>query len=136
MKKLIICGFITLTLAGCGNKAPDKNQSEKQKSELNQSADKQKNIASQSTKIDPKMDIVDLATCTAASMKIGQGIGVYKVWTEELTNRYRKTYPSKSESEISNYVSERIDDKLRYLKSKGLDSQISFTKFYDLNCKD
>ncbi len=128
MRKLIICGFIALVLVGCNKNESELNQPKQQKSELNQYADKQKNIASQSTKIDPKMDIVDLATCTAASMKIGQGIGVYKVWTEELTNRYRKTYPNKSESELDNYVSERIDDKLRYLKSKGLDSH--FRKTY------
>lgn len=135
MKNLFFYGLITLMLVGC-DQSKEKTEDNEHKSAFTNYITDKKDIAKKSIKIDPKIDIVDLTICTAASMKIGQGIGVYQVWTEELINRYRKTYPNKSESELDNYVSERIDEKLRYLKSKGLDSQISFAKFYDLNCKN
>lgn len=133
MRKLILVISI-LTLIGC-EKSSDKAVESKNKSELNAYAENQKDSASKTIKIDPKMDIADLATCTAASMKIGQGIGVYKVWTEELTRRYGKIYSDKSASDLENYVGERITDKLKYLRSKGMDTQNSFLNFYDANCK-
>lgn len=142
MKKNLVM-FLVIGLLGCEKvednidlEQPqiDKNL-EKAQSEIRNYHEQQKEAAKATTKIDPKMDIVDLTICTATSMKIGEGIGVYQVWTEELNRRYKNIYPSKTDTEIDNYVSGRIDDKLRYLKDKGLETQQSFSKFYKENCK-
>ncbi|ENU80008.1 hypothetical protein F975_01760 [Acinetobacter sp. ANC 3789] len=125
-----------LSLNGCSKTEKSKPIDQKQGSDLNKYAEEQKDKAAKIVNINPKMDIVNLAKCTAASMKIGQGIGIYKVWTEELTNRYRKIYPDKSVSELDSYVGERITDKLRSLRESGFDSQQAFSKYYDMNCKN
>ncbi|WP_335953696.1 hypothetical protein [Acinetobacter higginsii] len=133
MKKVILLSLV-FGLGGCEKPNNEKTLEQAQK-EFSNHVEDQKQKAETTTLIDPKMDIVDLAVCTAASMKIGEGIGVYRVWTDELTRRYKITYPAKSESEIESYVGERIDDKLKYLRGKGLENQQSFSKFYRENCK-
>lgn len=82
-----------------------------------------------------KMDIVDLANCTAASMKMGNGISFYQKWADVLHVRYQKISPSKSFDEIDKYTSERIIDKKKGLERKGIQSQQAFTDYYNLNCK-
>lgn len=125
-----------LCLTGCSKKEEKGQAGQQGISDLNKYAEDQKVEAKKTINIDPKMDIVNLAKCTAASMKIGQGIGVYKVWTEELTRRYGKIYPNKSTKELDEYVGERITDKLRSLNESGFDSQQAFSKYYDMNCKN
>lgn len=97
--------------------------------------EQQKNEASSKVDIQKDMDIVEVVKCTAAVMKSGQGIGIYKVWVGELTKRYSLIYPDKSPDYIDSYISERVSDKLEYLKSKGLDSTLSFKKYYQQNCE-
>lgn len=97
--------------------------------------EQQKNEASSKVYIPKDMDIVEVVKCTSAVMKSGQGIGIYKVWVGELTKRYALIYPDKSSDYIDGYVSERVSDKLEYLKSKGLDSTLSFKKYYQQNCE-
>ncbi|TVT78615.1 hypothetical protein [Acinetobacter colistiniresistens] len=133
MKKILLI-VLAFSLFGC--EKPDNEKTlEQARNDLSGHIEAKNAQDKSATQIDPNMDIVELAICTAASMKIGEGIGVYRAWTEELTRRYKKTYPTKSQADVENYVSERIDDKLRYLKGKGLDTKQSFSKYYRENCK-
>jgi len=86
-------------------------------------------------KIPKNLDVVEIAKCTAAAMKAGQGIELYRPWADELTRRYSKIYPEKSKSEIDNYTTERILDKRRYLESLGISTPVGFYKFYKQNCE-
>lgn len=135
LRKIYVITLSLLLITGCSNKENEKQQESKENSELNKYAESQKVAASKTTSIDPNMDIIDLAKCTAASMKIGQGIGVYKVWTQELERRYAKIYKDKSSKEIESYAGERISDKLKSLKDSGLETQQSFLNYYNTNCK-
>lgn len=82
-----------------------------------------------------KMKITDLTSCTAASMKMGNGIAFYEKWADVLHVRYQHTSPSKSFDEIDKYTSEMILDKKRELEKSGIHSQQAFTDYYDANCK-
>lgn len=134
MKRIVVLGIIAIALTGCGKKETENNSEQANQSAKSYLED-QKNEAKKSVNINPNMDIVQLAVCTAASMKIGQGVGVYKVWTEELINRYHKAHPEMSENDLESYSSQRIDDKLRFLKDKGINSEQSFIDYYESNCK-
>lgn len=77
----------------------------------------------------------DLATCTAAAMKSGQGIELYQVWSSALDSRYKVIYPNLSDTDRDAYTSERILDKRRNLQTRGIGTAPAFRKFYDENCK-
>lgn len=82
-----------------------------------------------------QIDITDLATCTAAAMKSGQGIILFNKWSNALQAKYQLIYPQKSHQEIDSYSAGRIMDKKRRLQEKGLDSTSAFKNYYDVNCK-
>ncbi|MBA1250293.1 MULTISPECIES: hypothetical protein [Pseudomonas] len=77
----------------------------------------------------------DLAMCTAAAMKSGQGIELYKVWSSALDSRYKVIYPTLSDADRDAYTSERIIDKRKSLQTQGIGTTPAFKKFYDDNCK-
>jgi len=79
---------------------------------------------------------VDLAVCTAAVMKSGQGIALYKTWSGALDERYKVIYPKLSDKERDAYTSERIIDKRRALEAKGIVTVPAYKRFYVENCND
>lgn len=82
-----------------------------------------------------KMEVTDLAICTAAAMKSGNGIATYNDWSELLEKRYKSIYPKMSTQELDQYTAQRIQDKLSYLKQNGILTNFKFKEFYDKNCK-
>lgn len=82
-----------------------------------------------------KMGSPEMALCTAAALKAGHGSEIYSMWFDALTERYTKTYPSKTADEIERYVDERVMDKKHNLESKGIDSPQAFYNYYQLNCE-
>ena len=85
--------------------------------------------------IPKSMDVVEMAKCTAAAMKAGQGIELFTPWAEALTAKYGLIYPNKNSDELDRYTTERIIDKRRYLESTGISTPIGFYKFYKQNCE-
>ncbi|MPW44795.1 hypothetical protein [Acinetobacter guerrae] len=134
MKRIILSAVLVLGLVGCNKETEISKNENKSNSELNKYAEQQRQEAAKQVTINPKKDIVEVARCTAASMRMGQGIGIYKVWTEELKSRYGKIYPQKGDAELEAYTGERITDKLEDLRNMGLDSTQSFYDYYKTNC--
>lgn len=85
--------------------------------------------------IPKSMDVVEMAKCTAAAMKAGQGIELFNPWAEALTLKYGLIYPNKNSDELDRYTTERIIDKRRYLESIGISTPVGFYKFYKQNCE-
>lgn len=77
----------------------------------------------------------DLALCTAAVMKSGQGFDLYKTWVGALDARYKVMYPHKSDKERDAYTAERVLDKRQELTRKGIATVPAYKSFYDTNCK-
>lgn len=136
MNKVILI-IVFAILVGCSDKKDSASfENSNIKSEYIKNTQKQVDVAKSEVVIPTNIGSPELATCAAASMKIGKGIGVYKVWVDALSSRYSKTYPEKSRAEIEQYTSDRISDKLNYLKSNGYETQEAFVKYYELNCKN
>lgn len=76
----------------------------------------------------------DLALCTAAAMKSGQGFDLYNDWAKALDARYRRMYPQKSVAEVDAYTAERVVDKRKNLERRGIGTTPAYRKFYDENC--
>lgn len=136
MNKLLLGAFLGLILIGCSKDEKIEQPAVDVKSQYQENIQKKVDLAKSEINIPESMGSPEIALCAAASMKIGQGIGVYRVWVNALDERYTKIYPSKSKEEIEAYISERIDDKLQKLRRDGLDTQVAFSKFYNLNCKN
>ena len=83
-----------------------------------------------------ELDITDMAICTAAAMKSGNGIEIYKRWANALNARYKIIFPHLSDKERDIYTAERIMDKKKALNRKGYETTPTFKKFYSLNCKE
>lgn len=81
------------------------------------------------------LDTPDLALCTAAAMKSGQGFDLYNSWVQPLNARYKVIYPNLSEKERDAYTAERVLDKRAALNRKGIATTPAFKTFYDTNCK-
>lgn len=128
--------FFSLSMLGC-SKSDDieKVESSNAKIEYQKNLQQQVDVAKSGVKIPENMGSPEMALCAASAMKNGQGIGVYKVWVNELNSRYQKNYPEKTKTEIDQYTSERIEDKLNSLKSKGYATQTAFLEFYKVNCQ-
>lgn len=92
-------------------------------------------LTSAQNKDNSKLGITDLAICTAAAMKSGYGIQTFTDWSETLEKRYHSIYPNLNAKELDLYTSERIKDKLNYLKRNGILTSFKFKEFYDNNCK-
>lgn len=82
-----------------------------------------------------ELGTTDVALCTAAAMKSGQGIELYKVWSTALYSRYKLIYPKLSDADRDAYTSERIIDKRKSLQTRGIETAPAFKKFYDDNCR-
>lgn len=80
------------------------------------------------------LDITEFAVCTAAAMKNGKGLNFYMNWANALHKRYGVIFPTYSEAKLSQYTSERVLDKARYLNRNGIETRPAFAKFYDNNC--
>ena len=137
MKKIIfLTYFCIFGFVGCSDNDQNSLQVDKEKlAAYDKKMQEKVDLVKSETNIPTNMGTPEVALCAAASMKIGQGIAIYKVWTGELSARYRKIYSDKSETEIEKYTSERITDKLDSLKEQGYSTPEAFLKFYKLNCK-
>jgi hypothetical protein len=78
---------------------------------------------------------VDLALCTAAAMKSGQGIPLYTRWSSALDARYKIIYPALSDAQRDAYTSERIIDKRKNLERRGIATAPAYLRFYGSNCE-
>jgi hypothetical protein len=78
----------------------------------------------------------DMAVCTAAAMKSGQGFDLYKRWVGALEARYKIIYSNLSPKEVDSYTAERVMDKKRSLNKKGIQTSSAFKNFYSVNCSD
>jgi hypothetical protein len=87
------------------------------------------------SKQDPKMDVTDIALCTAAAMKSGQGIEVYRRWSSALLKRYQVIYPNYSTQQLDAYTAERTLDKRKELERRGIHTRPAFQKFLKENCE-
>lgn len=132
MKKLLGVFFI-LALYGCSDTKEVESDPEI-KAKYEQKI-KEKIDANPKINIPSSMDVVDIAVCTAAAMKAGQGIELFRPWADTLTARYKKIYPNKSPEELDSYVTERMSDKRKYLESTGISTSAGFYKFYKQNCE-
>lgn len=82
------------------------------------------------------LSTVDMAVCTAAAMKSGQGIQLYTTWANALEARYKRIYSNKSQKEIESYTVERVLDKRKKLNNDGISTTPAFKNFYTKNCAD
>ncbi len=83
-----------------------------------------------------ELETVDMVRCTAAVMRAGMGIELYRKWTKALEQRYSKMYKSKTAKEVDAYISERILDKRAELQRQGMQTTAALKRYYDLNCKN
>lgn len=136
MKKTILFSML-LIVAGCSNNNSEtvnaKTDSEIKAAYKEQMQKKQE--VHPKVNIPESMDVVEMAKCTAAAMKAGQGIELFNPWAEALTAKYALIYPNKNPDELDRYTTERIIDKRRYLESIGMSTPVDFYNFYKQNCK-
>ncbi|WP_223572146.1 hypothetical protein [Xanthomonas citri] len=84
--------------------------------------------------IPEKMDITEMANCTAAAMKSGDR-ALWNEWLAGLKKRYAVIYPAKSAAEIEQYTIGRVQDKRRRLQGMGIDSTSANRDYLAKNCK-
>lgn len=82
-----------------------------------------------------QMDVTDLALCTAAAMKSGQGINTYQKWSAALEKRYKVIFPNLTAKQLDSYTAERTVDKRRELERRGIHTTPAFLKFFKDNCE-
>lgn len=82
-----------------------------------------------------QMEVSDLALCTAAAMKSGQGIETYRKWSGALLKRYQVIYPNYTPKQLDSYAAERTLDKRRELERRGIHTGPAFLKFFKDNCE-
>lgn len=80
------------------------------------------------------LETTDLAVCTAAAMKSGQGFNLYNRWVTALDARYKVIFPQLTSKERDSYTSERVIDKRKLLNRQGIFTPPAFRKFYTDNC--
>jgi hypothetical protein len=136
MKKLVFLALI-VGLVGCSsdNKEVESVKVDPEIQAAYKEQMRQKQAAYPKINIPKSMDVVEMAKCTAAAMKAGQGIELFNPWAEALTLRYKAIYPNKNSDELDRYTTERIIDKRRYLESIGISTSVGFYKFYKQNCQ-
>lgn len=82
-----------------------------------------------------QMGVTDIALCTAAAMKSGQGIDLYRKWSTALKRRYQAMHPSYTSEQLDGYTAERTIDKRRELERRGIHTTPAFLKFFKDNCE-